>query len=262
LLGARARLQLVRPTGLTKVAFVLAEERTRREELLAFSGHFQTVSAGRDSEAYQAMKLVVRNLRSPRRLFRQIRTRSLPVGTGRMVGRMLKGTPQVVRAVYQEALRQPRRLAIYTQAEQSPNPQSRVTLDPKRRDALGVPRLQVQWRLSSLDKRSIVRNQEILAEHFSRSGVGRLVPTEAFGDDGPDWGAGLAGGHHHLGTARMADDQRRGVVDRHQRVHTVPDLFVGDSSVFPTGGFANPMLTTVALALRLADHLRASYGPR
>jgi choline dehydrogenase-like flavoprotein len=259
LLGARARLQLLRPTGASKVAYVLAEERIRREGLLAFAGHFQTIGPGRDSDAYEALKLVIGNLRSPRRLLRQIRTRSLSAGPSRQMGRVVTGLPVVLRAVYHEVLRRPRRLALYTQAEQSPNPDSRVMLDPDRRDALGVPRLRLEWRLSSLDKRSIIRSQEILADRLATTGVGRLDPTEAFCDDSPDWGGGLGGGHHHLGTARMATDPRRGVVDPHQRVHSVPDLYVGDSAVFPTGGFANPMLTTVALALRLGDHLAVTY---
>jgi choline dehydrogenase-like flavoprotein len=66
----------------------------------------------------------------------------------------------------------------------------------------------------------------------------------------------MIGGNHHMGTTRMSDDPRTGVVDRDCRVHGMANLFVAVSSVFPTGGSANPTLTIVALALRLADHLR------
>lgn len=260
LLGARARLQLLRPTGITKVAYALAEETMRREQLLAFSGHFQTVSPGRGTEAYNAMKLVIGNLRSPRRFLRQVRTGSLPVGIGQLFGEMASDFPVLLHSIYSEALRKPRQLALYTQSEQVPNPDSRVTLDPERPDALGLPRVRLDWRLTRLDKQSIMRSQAIIGERFMRHGVGRLVPTDAFRDDGPEWGAGLKGGKHNLGTARMAEDARHGVVDRNQGVHTVAELYVGDSSVFPTGGFANPMLTTVALALRLGDYLRATYS--
>jgi choline dehydrogenase-like flavoprotein len=58
--------------------------------------------------------------------------------------------------------------------------------------------------------------------------------------------------NHHIGTTRMADD---GVVDPDCRVHGIENLFVAGSSVFPTGGYVNPTLTIVALALRLADHI-------
>ncbi|MBA3891154.1 MAG: hypothetical protein H0X64_11565 [Gemmatimonadaceae bacterium] len=60
-----------------------------------------------------------------------------------------------------------------------------------------------------------------------------------------------------MGTTRMSDDPTQGVVDRDCRVHSVDNLYVAGSSVFPTGGYVNPTLTLTALALRLADHLLA-----
>jgi choline dehydrogenase-like flavoprotein len=55
----------------------------------------------------------------------------------------------------------------------------------------------------------------------------------------------------------MSEDPQHGVVDKHCRVHGMPNLFIAGSAVFPTGGHANPTLTIVALAIRLADHLKA-----
>jgi choline dehydrogenase-like flavoprotein len=55
----------------------------------------------------------------------------------------------------------------------------------------------------------------------------------------------------------MSEDPRHGVVDKHCRVHGMTNLFIAGSAVFPTGGHANPTLTIVALAIRLADHLKA-----
>jgi choline dehydrogenase-like flavoprotein len=63
-----------------------------------------------------------------------------------------------------------------------------------------------------------------------------------------------------MGTTRMHDDPKQGVVDRNCRVHGIDNLFVAGSSVFPTGGAANPTLTLLALTLRLADHLRPRLG--
>jgi choline dehydrogenase-like flavoprotein len=68
--------------------------------------------------------------------------------------------------------------------------------------------------------------------------------------------------HHHLGTTRMHDDPRVGVVDANCRVHSVENLFVAGASVFPTAGFANPMLTIVALAAKLGDRLARDYSDR
>ena len=70
----------------------------------------------------------------------------------------------------------------------------------------------------------------------------------------------LEGGKHHMGTTRMHRDPRHGVVDADCRVHGLANLFVAGSSVFPTGGYVNPTLTLVALALRLADHLKVVLG--
>ena len=70
------------------------------------------------------------------------------------------------------------------------------------------------------------------------------------------WPDELTASNHHLGTTRMADDPRQGVVDRDGRVFGCDNLYVAGSSVFPTGGFANPTVNLVALTLRLAEHLR------
>jgi choline dehydrogenase-like flavoprotein len=72
----------------------------------------------------------------------------------------------------------------------------------------------------------------------------------------------LQGGNHHMGTTRMSDDPKSGVVDSDCRVHSVPNLYIGGSSVFATAGHANPTYTIVQLALRLGDHLvgRLSAG--
>jgi choline dehydrogenase-like flavoprotein len=69
------------------------------------------------------------------------------------------------------------------------------------------------------------------------------------------WTPALDGGHHHMGTTRMSADPAHGVVDADCRVHGVANFYVAGGSVFATSGSANPTLTIVALALRLARHL-------
>ena len=68
----------------------------------------------------------------------------------------------------------------------------------------------------------------------------------------------IAVGGHHIGTARMSDDPREGVVDSQCRTHDVENLYIAGSAVFPTSGSANPTLTIVALAIRIADHLKTT----
>jgi choline dehydrogenase-like flavoprotein len=140
--------------------------------------------------------------------------------------------------------------------EQAPNPESRVTLSEER-DALGLRRVRLDWRLSETDKLSLNRILHALAEEFGAQGLGRVRLT--LSDDG-NWPEEVLGGYHHMGTTRMADSPEHGVVDANCRVHGVANLYIAGSSVFTTGGASNPTLTIVALALRLADHVRTQLS--
>jgi choline dehydrogenase-like flavoprotein len=62
---------------------------------------------------------------------------------------------------------------------------------------------------------------------------------------------------HIMGGTRMHPDPKLGVVDQNLKVHGVPNLHIASSSVFPSGGYANPTFTILALAIRLADHIKA-----
>ncbi|MDH4230752.1 MAG: GMC family oxidoreductase [Nitrospirota bacterium] len=135
--------------------------------------------------------------------------------------------------------------------EQMPNPDSRVTLGEEV-DPLGRRRVRLDWQLSPLDIRSIIRAQEIIDGELRRAGLGMLQIE--LRDETPP--SSLEGGWHHMGTTRMHRDARKGVVDENCRVHGLANLFIAGPSVFPTGGYANPVLTIVALSARLADHVK------
>ena len=152
-----------------------------------------------------------------------------------------------------------RGFALETIVEPTPLPDSRVTLGHTR-DRLGMPQVKVDWRLGELEKRTIRRTQQILGEDMARAGVGSVVVGKL--DDGQEWPSTLRGCWHHMGTARMADNPRQGVVDADCRVHGMENLFIAGSSVFPTCGADFPTITIVALALRLADHLKAQFAHR
>ena len=138
----------------------------------------------------------------------------------------------------------------YVRAEQAPDSESRVTLSDER-DALGMRRARLHWRMQSIDIDSIRRTIELLGLELGRTGRGRVRHNI---DPLAQW-AEVGGGDHHMGTTRMSDVPTQGVVDRNCQVHGVGNLYVAGSSVFPTVGFANPTLTIVALALRLADYV-------
>lgn len=134
-------------------------------------------------------------------------------------------------------------------AEQRPLYTSRVGLTP-REDQLGMPTVEINWNVDETDLEDIGRSLELFALEFGRSGLGRLFLPQR---TAADWGVGQ--GCHHLGTTRMASSPAQGVVDANCRVFGTENLFIAGSSVFPTGGCANPTLTIVALAHRLGDHL-------
>lgn len=157
----------------------------------------------------------------------------------------------------------PRRfLDVITRCEQAPNPESRVLLG-EQKDRLGVPKVKIDWRVTGLDRRTMIRAHTTLAAAFGAINFGRykveILPREL--DDAAPWDTSgeegrFEGGWHHMGTTRMCDDPKFGVVDRNCKVHGVLNLYVAGSSVFPTSSAFNPTMTLVALALRLADHLK------
>ncbi len=140
--------------------------------------------------------------------------------------------------------------------EQAPNPDSRITLTSER-DTLGMQRVQLNWRFGELEKRTLRRTNEIIAQELGRARLGRVKVVRD--DPNTGWPAayrGLRGTWHQMGTTRMNPDPKYGVVDENCRVHGISNLFIAGSSVFPTGGYTNPTLTIVALSLRLAEHVR------
>lgn len=142
---------------------------------------------------------------------------------------------------------------LHFDAEQSPNPQSRVTLSDEE-DRFGLKRLKVDYSYTASDVQSVVRSVQLIADAWRNAGVAKMdVDPEALTEQ---IHRRTAVGSHHIGTTRMADDPVRGVVDTDCRVFGVSNLYVASSSVFPTSSYANPTLTIVAFAIRLADHLK------
>lgn len=140
--------------------------------------------------------------------------------------------------------------------ECAPNPQSRVRLVSER-DALGMPRVELDWRLTGLEIDTIHRYAEFMSRRIAELRMGRMKvateKSELMGKLSPD-------AHHHMGTTRMSRDPKQGVVDANCRVHGIDNLYIGGSSVFPTSGAANPTFTILALSLRLADELERRLG--
>ena len=135
--------------------------------------------------------------------------------------------------------------------EQAPDPDNRVVLAGEL-DPLGQPKAQVRWRIGEHDRRTMIELHRTLARELQRAHIGELHSPLLRGEV-----PAFQDASHHMGTTRMGTDPRSSVVDRDCRIHAVDNLFVAGSSVFPTSGYTNPTATLVALAIRLADHLRA-----
>ena len=186
-------------------------------------------------------------------IWNAIREGRLPPALGEHVGNLLSDMNHIAIFSYERAFYRASDLATVTLVvEQAPNPSSRVTLADEV-DALGMRRALLDWRLGEGERRTVKRFSELLGLEAGRTGLGRVRLLEP---DEDGWWAGQQGAWHHMGTTRMHSDRRQGVVDANCRVHGIDNLFVAGSSVFTTGGFTNPTLTIVALAVRLADHLK------
>jgi choline dehydrogenase-like flavoprotein len=145
-------------------------------------------------------------------------------------------------------------LSLYCLVEQTPNPSSRVTLG-QQMDALGMPLLRVDWRIGELERRSVMRLNELVGWELRRVGLPEYIPNRHLSED-IDWRSQFIDRAHPSGTTRMSESPRQGVVDRNCKVHGVGGLYIAGSSVFPAAGHANPTLLIVALAIRLADWLK------
>ncbi len=146
------------------------------------------------------------------------------------------------------------KITVRNHLEQTPNPENRVTLGTKK-DAFGNPLPIVTWSISELDKQTIAALHEVLAQELKRLGLPPLA--SALLGKPTTWPI-TSDASHHMGTTRMGTDPKTSVVDANCKVHGAENLYVAGSSVFPTSGYANPTATIVALALRLAEHVRES----
>jgi choline dehydrogenase-like flavoprotein len=134
--------------------------------------------------------------------------------------------------------------------EMQPYPDNRVMLAPED-DCYGRPLALVRHSPTPLDRRSLIELHRVLADELRAAGFGRLTSDLAEADPWPI----TDDASHHMGATRMGTSVATSVVDADCRLHTVPNVYVAGSSVFPTSGYANPTYTIVALAIRLAAHL-------
>ncbi len=267
--GRTAIIQTAEPVKLRALFDTISYRGTRYSPRFCSTAAFQrnerilNVSGGicyeiPEDSALEGAKLLVRALKR----------KELRSGITRAVWNVARRPHDIALAVTNYALhhtpmtdkRGPILLGVMT--EQEPNPSSRVLLGEER-DTLGMRRSILDWRLTALDRRSLITLVEVSAREFRRLGLGTIDPSSvSIPEDLSQMDRTFFDCSHHMGTTRMHRDPRHGVVDADCRVHGVGNLFVGSSSVFPTGGSSNPTLTIIALCLRIADLLKRELAPR
>jgi choline dehydrogenase-like flavoprotein len=236
----RAYDDLFRGDRQVRCGLTASFEAQEQEEILNSMLMFGQRNVERQSDGYRSLA----------EIRKQVTQGEFPEDLGEHLYNIITDLDGLVRGLYEKV---DSSVFIGMEAEQSPNPDSRVVLGTER-DQLGLRRPSLDWRPNELDRRSVRKLLELTAQELGRMDVGRLKIEEWVMAD--DWGKNVRGHFHHMGTTRMASEPSQGVVNADCQLFGTDNLYVAGSSVFPTGGCANPTLTLVALTLRLADHLQ------
>jgi hypothetical protein len=244
--------------GMAQVGIRFSEDTQKREALLNHYVTFERRWSEQSAKAYQSfvhtMKILLRKGYSGSRF--------------RISGAKLTDVPELiyllaprelmphflyrlVKKVKNEISGGVTELIVVNYCEQAPNLQSRVYLSDER-DRLEMNRLVLDWKVGNEETKSLIRLQESVNSSLKKAHIGYLDNTAQQLSD-----LRYTDASHHIGTTRMSDNPRTGVVDSDCRVHGIRNLFIAGSSIFPTSGHANPTLTIVALAIRLAEHLKS-----
>ncbi len=204
-------------------------------------------------------------LMAARNIWSAFKNGEIPDDLGENILNIIRDFDEVTSGVYRRILGKRvippyKRILLSARSEQVPNPDSRVTLSEKR-DELGLNTVRLDWRMTELDRRTIRIMAKTIGEELGRLNMGRVRLAKWLLDDVGNWMSwNVSNGNHHMGTTRMSENPKKGVVDKNCRLHGLRNLYIAGSSVFPTGGYANPTLTIVALALRLAEHLKLQFS--
>ena len=126
-------------------------------------------------------------------------------------------------------------------SELLPHPDNRVTIDPEVTDQNGIPVARMDYTQSENDRKNIAFAKQTLHDIWVAAGAQDVLEIDRYA--------------HLVGGCRMGVDPERSVVDADHRAWGIRNLFIADGSVMPTQGSANPALTIMALASRLADRL-------
>ncbi|MBE9012695.1 GMC family oxidoreductase [Pseudanabaenaceae cyanobacterium LEGE 13415] len=231
----------------------LSPELQQKEQLLNCAAYLETIAAEGDPwDAVKSLKEALKSGKITPEAYQgamAVLTQPHTIGYG-LYRRYIKRRPTITKAD---------RVDLYCHVEQRPNPDSRLTLSGQR-DRLGMPLSRIDWKISEQERQSVRRLAHLICEEFDRLNLPKPMLSEWLNQK-EGWEPNFVDRAHPIGTTRMSDDPKQGVVDSNSQVHGVEGLFIAGSSVFPTAGHANPTLMIVAMSLRLADWLKFNYLP-
>ncbi|MGC9293399.1 MAG: GMC oxidoreductase [Acidobacteriaceae bacterium] len=230
-------------------------ERQHEEEILNIAGAITFISLGDVEQDVRQMKTAARNL---------LRGNWAAVGL-RDTLPALRRLPVLLRLAYSFYISHraywPKDVTYWLRVhcEQSPLSESNITLSSEH-DALGMFRSRIDWHVSPLEWKTIRCFTSLVQDALQTAGLARLEAQPELALEDGYRNVTFDDSYHWMGGTRMARTAADGVVDTDLKLHGVGNTYVCSLSVFPTSGFANPVHTLLALALRLADHLTEA-GP-
>lgn len=166
--------------------------------------------------------------------------------------------PDIYVLIFKKRISQPRSKFIWIEchSEQEPLRESRITLDPNKKDILGMNRIHLDWKINEKTYETIKQTSELIKSEFEQRGIGEVLLDDWIEKYNSNWRSHVGDVYHQSGTTRMSEKAKNGVVDTNLKLFNHPNLFVAGSSVFPTSSAANPTFTAIALSIRLCDHIK------
>jgi choline dehydrogenase-like flavoprotein len=234
----------------------LTDEIQKKEKLLNYFANLSFGYVGQDTPQFDALRRIINASRPPwsdSPFYQDIGGGPNEVRWQDMLTIAKRPDQAFISAIgakFQPAMTR-RWLEIQSSVEQLPRSENRLVLVDEK-DAFGIPRVKVEWTMHPHEERTYRRGLEIILREMERLEPGI---SKCRIDDPDPWPDGALGTWHHIGTTRMHDDPKQGIVDADCRVHGIDNLYIAGCSVFPTGSVTAPTLTIVALALRLHEHL-------
>ncbi len=154
------------------------------------------------------------------------------------------------------------KISLVIQSEQTPLRDSRISIDPTARDAKGMPKVLLAWKVGDQELAAIKEFTFRCDRAMRAARLARLDILNDLAKLNPRFLSTLRDNYHHVGGARMGGSEQDGVVDRNLRIFGTANVYVVGAATFRTTSNANTTFTALAFATRLVEHLTANSTAR